>query len=206
MLRWSLQLLDLSEPTEDLSRRLMASGAMSTLAQVIVSAHQSDDPEFPASSLLKKTPLQLALCLFAHICEPAVAMPSLNDEQPFDKGELNTFAEEVFLTDICADLLSNTVGKLARTTVFASTDFFDICFDEKETGPVMLSIHDLYRHCIRNIDRDGSETVSNWAALLLNRHIDPVLIRVYQNVSVAAALKNFLESYRKPDDVCLQGC
>lgn len=242
MLRWSLQLLDLSEPTEDLSRRLMASGAMSTLAQVIVSAHQSggtvvsfwwalvnflqddesgvrdgavkavtklvtllNDPEFPATSLLKKTPLQLALCLFAHICEPAVAMPSLvswmlasqmpaldteNDEQPFDKGELNTFAEEVFLTDICADLLSNTVGKLARTTVFASTDFFDICFDEKETGPVMLSIHDLYRHCIRNIDRDGSETVSNWAALLLNRHIDPVLIRVYQNVSVAAALKS----------------
>ncbi|KAL3183720.1 hypothetical protein MRX96_033800 [Rhipicephalus microplus] len=215
---------------------------MSTLAQVVVAAHQSggtivsfwwalinflqddessvrdgavkavtklitllNDPEFPATSLLKQTPLELALCLFAHICEPAVAVPSLvswmlasqmpaldteNDEQPFDKGELNTFAEEVFLTDICAGLLSSTVSKLARTTVFASTDFFDICFDEKEAGPVMLSIHDLYRHCIRNVDRDGSETVSNWAALLLNRHIDPVLIRVYQNVSVAAALKS----------------
>ncbi|KAH6923738.1 hypothetical protein HPB50_005805 [Hyalomma asiaticum] len=205
MLRWTLQLLDLSEPTEDLSRRLMASGAMSALAQVIVSARQSDEPEFPATSLLEKTPLHLTVCLFSHICEPVVAVPSLvswmlasqmpaldseNDEQPFDKGELNTFAEEVFLTDICADLLSSVTSKLATTTVFASTDFFDICFDEKETGPVMLSIDDLYRYNICNIHRDGSEAVSNWAALLLNRHVDPVLIRVYQNACVAVALKS----------------
>lgn len=242
MLRWTLQLLDLSEPTEDLSRRLMASGAMSALAQVIVSARQSggtllpfwwalvnflqddesgvrdgavkavtklvtllNEPEFPATSLLEKTPLHLTVCLFSHICEPAVAVPSLvswmlasqmpaldteNDEQPFDKGELNTFAEEVFLTDICADLLSGVTSKLATTTVFASTDFFDICFDEKETGPVMLSIDDLYRYNICNIHRDGSEAVSNWAALLLNRHVDPVLIRVYQNACVAVALKS----------------
>ncbi|XP_050048642.1 tRNA (32-2'-O)-methyltransferase regulator THADA isoform X1 [Dermacentor andersoni] len=242
VLRWILQLLELSEPTEDLSRRLMASGAMSALAQVIVSAYQSggtivsfwwalvnflqddesgvrdggvkavtklvtllNEPGFPVNSLLEKTPLHLALCLFSCLCEPALAVPSLvswmlasqmpaldaeNDEQPFDKGELNTFAEEVFLTDICADLLSSATCELATTTVFASTDFFDVCFDEEEMGPIMLSIDDLYRYSIRNIHRDGSEAVGNWAALLLNRHIDPVLIRVYQNVRVAVALKN----------------
>uniref|UniRef100_A0A1E1X3X9 tRNA (32-2'-O)-methyltransferase regulator THADA n=1 Tax=Amblyomma aureolatum TaxID=187763 RepID=A0A1E1X3X9_9ACAR len=240
VLRWALQLLELSEPTEDLSRRLMASSALTALAPVVILAYHSggslvtfwwallnflqDDeasirdnaaktvtklatllrnPTYPSSLFADKTSLQLAVFLFAHLSEPIVAVPSLmswmlasqmppvdseNDEQPFDKGELNTFAEEVFLTDACADLLFSSVGQLASTTVFSSSDFFGITFDEHQTGPIMLSVDDLYQHSICNVLRDTWDAFYNKPALLLNRHIDPLLIRIFQNVRVAAAL------------------
>ncbi|KAK8783118.1 thyroid adenoma-associated protein homolog [Amblyomma americanum] len=240
VLKWALQLLELSEPTEDLSRRRMASNALTALASVVILASHSggnlvtfwwallnflqDDessirdsaaktvtklatllrnPTYPSSLFADKTPLQLAVCLFVHLSEPIVAVPSLvswmlasqtppvdseSDEQPFDKGELNTFAEEVFLTDACADLLFSSVSHLHSTTVFSSSDFFGITFDEEQTGPIMLSIDDLYQHSICNVLRDTWDAFYNKPALLLNRHIDPLLIRIFQNVRVAVAL------------------
>lgn len=248
VLRWAQLLLELSEPNEDLTRRIAASSALSILSPVLISAHQSGgtivqcwwalvnflqddeanirdnatktvtklitllgDPDFPLSLFAEKTPLNLAVCLFAHICDAPLALPSFvswmlashappvdaeNDEQPFEKGELNTFAEEVSLTDMCADLLSYVAKKLDGQTVFASTDFFGLVFDEEVSGPVTLSLDDLYQHCVRNIHRDGVEAFSNRTSLLLNRHADAILIRVYQNVRVAASLKSYVSRER----------
>lgn len=173
------------------------------------------DPDFPLSLFAEKTPIHLAVCLFAHICEPALALPSFvswmlashappvdveNDEQPFEKGELNTFAEEVSLTDMCGDLLSYVAKKLDSQATFASTAFFGLVFDEEPTEPVALSLDDLYQYCVRNIQRDATEAFSSKTALLLNRHADAILIRVYQNVRVASSLK----SYVSPE--CIAKC
>ncbi|XP_077530240.1 thyroid adenoma-associated protein homolog [Haemaphysalis longicornis] len=244
LLRWAQLLLELSEPNEDLTRRIAASSALSILSPVLISAHQSGgtivscwwalvnflqddeanirdnatktviklitllgDPDFPLSLFAEKTPIHLAVCLFAHICEAPLALPSFvswmlashtppvdveNDEQPFEKGELNTFAEEVSLTDMCGDLLSYVAKKLNGQAAFASTDFFGLVFDEEPTELVTLSLDDLYQYCVRNIQQDASEAFSSKTALLLNRHADAILIRVYQNVRVASSLKGYV--------------
>ncbi|CAN8022787.1 unnamed protein product [Ixodes persulcatus] len=244
--RWTLELLNCSEPTQDLALRVTASRGLGLLVKTVVSESkhggvavsfwkalvnflQDDevvvrdnavsvvynllaalgDPEFPPSLFSRRTPLDVALRLFVRLGNVEVVVPCLvdwmltcqdvcheaeSDEQPFEKGELNTYAEEVTLTELCSGLLKVAATQVVPGTTFARQDFSYLPPDLKNSASASgVTLEDIYRCCVQQSSSQANEVFSSKTALLLNRHMDPPLIRVYQHVCVAVALKDCVD-------------
>ncbi|CAN7995410.1 unnamed protein product, partial [Ixodes hexagonus] len=244
--RWTLQLLNCSEPTQSLMMRATASKGLGLLVKTVVSEREKGgvavsfwkalvnflqddevivrdnavsavhnlltalgDPEFPPSLFSCRTPLEVALRLFVHLSDVEVKIPCLvdwmltcqdvcheaeSDEQPFEKGELNTYAEEVTLTELCSEQLKVSATRVMPGTAFTLQDFSYLPPEVKKTASASnVTLEDIYMCCVQQASSQASAVFGSRTALLLNRHMDPPLIRVYQHVCVAAALKDCVD-------------
>lgn len=129
--------------------------------------------------------------LFSLLC-----IPFQSDEQPFEKGELNTYAEEVVLTESCSQLLRHSASLVPPGTVFDRSAFVFLDLEGEQCAltelSVVLSLEDVYKHVVREFHTVAEQVLSSRTVLLLNRHADPPLIRFYQHLSVADVLRDYV--------------
>ncbi|XP_064489031.1 tRNA (32-2'-O)-methyltransferase regulator THADA-like isoform X3 [Ornithodoros turicata] len=167
-------------------------------AHYLVTALKFQD--LPVSVFSERTPPDVTLEICIRLTSPFEAVQLLldwmltcqmipldaeSDEHPFEKGELNTYSEEVVMTDLCYGYLCSLALEVPPTSTFRlEPDQFT-----SHESELTLSVADIVVYCLEQCSQLASDVFANATNTTLNRHADPPLIRMYQCASVAAALR-----------------